>query len=572
MDTRASGRWESFDDSDGLGHECVCLSEDGRGNIWVGTSNGLSRYDGRNFENLTLMDGSENIRNIYLDKECNLWIATNKGLAQYDGKNVINFTKSDGLVDNDVHCIHQDDDGNLWIGTGNGLSRYDGSGFINLGKNDGLAGDYIHCIHQYLDGSIWIGTSVTVKRLQKEVADRKRAESALRESERRYRFLYEEGTVISLIIGIDGIIRDVNKAFIKELGYPKDEVLGKNAIELVVPEQRERISKQLIQDFKGEYTPEIDVGVCAKDGTIHTVLFSSGQAILYENNIPSSILITGIDITDRRKAEELARIQQQQLIQADKMATLGILVSGIAHEINNPNTFILLNARIFSKIWNSAMPILDRYYQENGDFNLAGMPYSQAYERIGLLVSGISEGSQRIQRIVQGLKDYARLDPGDMNQSVNINSVVEASILIVNNLIKKSTEKFTYEYGRDIPSIRGNAQRLEQVIINLLTNACQSLQDKSKGLSISTSYDKSSGRAVIEVCDEGIGISPDDLKHIMDPFFTTKRSSGGTGLGLSISHNIVSSHKGELNFISELGKGTKVILTLPVQCKSEARS
>jgi len=270
------------------------------------------------------------------------------------------------------------------------------------------------------------------------------------------------------------------------------------------------------------------------------------------------------EIAERKRSEELARLQQQQLMQADKMATLGVLASGVAHEINNPNNFILLNAKIFSRVWNDVMPILEEYYEEHGDFALAGMLYTQAHEKIGQLISGMSEGSQRIAKIVQGLKDFARQDTGDLNQSVDINAVVEAAILIVGNLIKKSTDCCSCEYGSNLPHIRGNAQQLEQVIINLITNACQALGDPKKGLFISTFFDSNSDSVIVEVRDEGIGISPERLKYIMDPFFTTKRGSGGTGLGLSISYSIVKAHGGDMTFTSELGKGTTVVLTLPV--------
>ncbi len=403
----------------------------------------------------------------------------------------------------------------------------------------------------------------TVERLQKEISERRRAEKALRESEERYRFLYEESPAISLIIDINGTIKDVNRSLLKELGYSKEELIGRNALDFIASEQREKAAEQLEKDFSGEYTSEIDIGIYAKDGSIHTILFSPGQAILYEGDAPISILVTGIDITERKRAEELARLREQQLIQTDKMATLGILVSGVAHEINNPNNFILLNAKIFSRVWDDVMPIIEGYYKNHGDFALAGMPYTQAHEKIGQLISGMSQGSQRIQRIVQGLKDFARQDTGDMDQSVDINSVVEAAVLIVGNLIRKSTNQFSCEYGTKIPKIRGNIQQLEQVVINLITNACQALQDVGKGLSISTSYNDSSGKVVIEVRDEGIGISQENLKHVMDPFFTTNRSSGGTGLGLSISYNIVKAHGGDLNFASEPGRGTTVVLTLP---------
>ena len=270
------------------------------------------------------------------------------------------------------------------------------------------------------------------------------------------------------------------------------------------------------------------------------------------------------EIAERKRAEELAKLQQQQLIQADKLASLGILVSGVAHEINNPNNFIMLNAKILSRVWNDTIPILKKYYQENGEFVLAGVPYTNAHEKIGQLISGISEGAERIQKIVQSLRDFSRQDKGDLNQQVYINAVVETAIVIVYNLVKKSTNHFSVEYGVNLPTIRGNSQQLEQVIINLITNSCQALADKEKHLVISTSHNQSTDSIIIKVCDQGVGIPAEDLEHIIEPFFTTKRNIGGTGLGLSVSYNIVKNHGGSLNFDSVYGKKTTATVTLPV--------
>jgi len=397
-----------------------------------------------------------------------------------------------------------------------------------------------------------------------DITERKHMEDALRKSESKYRFLFEKSTVLNSIIDINGIIVDVNSLFLEKLGYSKDEVIGKDALDFIIPEQRERVSAFLEKDFKGEYTPEIEVDVYAKDGSIHTILFSSGAALLYEDDLPTGILITGIDITDRKRAEELAKSQERQLLQADKMATLGILVSGVAHEINNPNNFIMLNAKILSRVWDDITPILEEHYKSHGDFTLAGMPYTKAHSRIAQLIAGISEGAERIQKIVQNLKDFARQDRGDLDQPVDINAVIQSAVLIVSNLIKKSTDRFSVEYGENLPKIRGNFQQLEQVIINLITNSCQALPNKERGIIVSTSFDRASKHIIVKVQDEGIGIPSENLKHILDPFFTTKRDSGGTGLGLSVSYSIVKNHSGDLNFTSESGKGTTAIIRLPV--------
>lgn len=271
------------------------------------------------------------------------------------------------------------------------------------------------------------------------------------------------------------------------------------------------------------------------------------------------------DITELKNAEALAQHKQNQLIQADKMVALGTMVSGIAHEINNPNNFILLNAQFFQKVVNDIRPILKEYYQSHGDFIVAGIPFSKAVEKTERALESIIEGTMRIQKITRSLTEYARKDTGDLNQDVDLNTMVEKSILIAGNIIKKSTDKFTVNYDKKIPAVKGNIQQLEQVLINLINNACQSLKNKTQSVTINIYVEKETNSAVVEVKDTGAGIEEENLKYIFDPFFTTKRNSGGTGLGLYISYNIVKSHGGELELKSEINKGTTCRIVLPIK-------
>jgi PAS domain S-box-containing protein len=264
------------------------------------------------------------------------------------------------------------------------------------------------------------------------------------------------------------------------------------------------------------------------------------------------------DITTERQME-------QELVQADKMISLGILVSGVAHEINNPNNFIMINAPLLMEVWESVHPILDNYYETHGDFATAGLPYSEMKEEVPNLLNGIEEGSKRIQRIVKDLKEYSRRDMGQMDESIHINDIVKQSFTLLQSLVKASTTMLSVKYGRNLPSIMGNSQKLEQVMINLIQNACQALQDKGKGIQVTTAYDNARGDIIVTVHDEGTGIPDDALPHIMDPFFTTKRHSGGVGLGLSVSSNILKEHDGKIEVRSEPGKGSTFIVRLPVE-------
>ena len=155
-------------------------------------------------------------------------------------------------------------------------------------------------------------------------------------------------------------------------------------------------------------------------------------------------------------------------------------------------------------------------------------------------------------------------DASDMTQSVDINAVLISAISLLSNVIMKSTNHFSVEYGKNLPVLRGNFQRFEQVIINLVQNACQSLPDERKGIFASTSYDEKRRSIVVKVEDQGTGIPSENLSHITEPFYTTKSDSGGLGLGLSISSRIVKEHGGTLTFTSEPGKGTKAEIVLPM--------
>jgi signal transduction histidine kinase len=152
-----------------------------------------------------------------------------------------------------------------------------------------------------------------------------------------------------------------------------------------------------------------------------------------------------------------------------------------------------------------------------------------------------------------------------MNEVIDINGVLKAAALLLDNQLQKATSRLTVAYGFGIPHFRGNFQKIEQVVINILQNACEALEDKSKAIRVQTGFDAPRGEVWLEVADEGQGIGSDDLPHVTDPFFTTKRSCGGTGLGLSISSRIMQEHGGELTIESRRGEGTLVRMTFPAR-------
>ncbi|MBF0103465.1 MAG: histidine kinase, partial [Desulfobacterales bacterium] len=207
--------------------------------------------------------------------------------------------------------------------------------------------------------------------------------------------------------------------------------------------------------------------------------------------------------------------------------------------------------------------VVEKLVEQQGDFKVTNMLFSQIRERVPRLLTSIENNVQRIKEIVNELKDFSRQMPPEMADGVDIKKAVKNSIGLVSNLIKKSTNCFSVHYDDDIPTIYANTRRIEQVIINLLVNACQALPNRQCGVTVTVSFNKESDTVNVEIIDEGIGIPPDVIDKIKDPFFTTKRNSGGTGLGLAISDRIIRDHYGSLVFLSTLGKGTTVRLILP---------
>ena len=217
---------------------------------------------------------------------------------------------------------------------------------------------------------------------------------------------------------------------------------------------------------------------------------------------------------------------QSKLIFANKMSSLGVLVSSVAHEINNPNNFILFNSSLLSDVWKDGTRILDEYQREKGEFSLAGLTYKEMREAVGKLLGGITRGSQRIKAIVNNLKDFAREDTAGLGGTVAINKVIVASVAMLDNEIKNHTKNFRVEYGKELPEIRGSFQQLEQVVINLLMNALEALPSTDSGVLVATSFDSSTNEIIVEIKDEGTGIPENMLDKIMEPFFTTKHRNG----------------------------------------------
>jgi signal transduction histidine kinase len=269
------------------------------------------------------------------------------------------------------------------------------------------------------------------------------------------------------------------------------------------------------------------------------------------------------EVAERRRALEQLERQQQALVEADKLAALGVLVSGVAHEINNPNGLVLLDVQTVRDAWSDALEPLDAQAAANGDFDVAGLPYSRMRGEVTRLLEEVLDAARRIKRIVEDLKDFARREDSPRVAPFDVNQAARAALRLVDSSVRKATRRLEVRCAEGLPLVRGDPQRIEQVLVNLVLNACQALPSPDRGIRLSTAWDPARGAVRVEVRDEGTGIRPEHLPRVTEPFFTTRRGAGGTGLGLSVSAGIVREHGGHLEFASSPGAGTTVTLWLP---------
>jgi two-component system, NtrC family, sensor kinase len=288
-----------------------------------------------------------------------------------------------------------------------------------------------------------------------------------------------------------------------------------------------------------------------------------------------------IEAKNKKLKITLERLEntQAQMLQSEKMASIGQLAAGVAHEINNPTGFVSSNLKTLTDYIEDISELIDKYHdmitkledeQQRGSLSeptLAAVDKLKQFENdidveflmedISDLIGDCREGTDRIKKIVIDLKDFAH--PGeDKAQLTDINVGLESTLNVVNNEIKYKATVHK-DFG-DIPAVLGIPQQLNQVFMNILVNAAQAI-DKKGDINIKT---RSVGQNIeVSIADTGSGISADDLTKIFDPFFTTKDVGKGTGLGMNIAYNIIEKHNGTIQVESELGKGTTFTISLP---------
>jgi signal transduction histidine kinase len=291
------------------------------------------------------------------------------------------------------------------------------------------------------------------------------------------------------------------------------------------------------------------------------------------------------DITERKRAEEAlqdsaTRLEQAhrqlqenqaQLVQTEKMAALGLLAAGVAHEINNPVGFVMSNlgsladyVRVFKKLLEAFEVLSASKTDADRTAALARIEAIRREEDLPFILQDIDslmreslDGANRVKEIIQALRSFARPDETERVE-VNLNEGVEATLKVVWNEIKYKC-RVNRKYGT-LPAIPCYPGQLNQVFLNLLLNAAQAIPEKGE-ITIETAAED--GHVVIRVSDTGVGIPPENIQKLFTPFYTTKPVGKGTGLGLSISYGIVRKHHGTIEVRSEVGKGTTFTVRLP---------
>ena len=402
-----------------------------------------------------------------------------------------------------------------------------------------------------------------------DITSRKLWEKALMDRETRYRDIFDNAPVGILRATISGQALSMNKALSEMLGYDSPEeainVFSQRLTDLYANSARRDALKQQLQ----ERNEVRDIEVEWQDNKGNNKILSLYLRRLIEGD---KELVDGFatDITEKRNAERLAKQRDEQLIQVDKLMSLGILTAGVAHEVNNPNNFIAINAPLLKKAWEGIIPLLDDLAAEKGDFTVGPLNYSRLRQHVPPLIDGIISGSQRIKKIVEDMKRFARQDAQVCIDNIDINLAVQTALSFINTRLAKSNCVLEVDYAKDLPTVSANAQQIEQVVLNLVINALDAMPTSGGILHVSTSRDQN-GYLRIMFIDQGTGIKPDDMSKLFDPFFTTKRSQGGTGLGLAISQKIMQSYGGSLQLVNnEPGPGTTAIMLLPLSTTTES--
>jgi PAS domain S-box-containing protein len=434
-------------------------------------------------------------------------------------------------------------------------------------------------------GSLMINLVTLVIENVRLHAEHRERIAALGESEARFQATFDQAAIGMVHLGPGGRFLRMNQRFCDILDYPGAQLLHMSYRDVTFRDDLPasiRMHRELQAGKRDTYTSEMR---CVRqDGT--PVWVSVTMSMVRDTEGRPKYAIGAVeDIRVRKAAEEALRrtnselqvINQQlqeaqtQLLQSEKMASIGQLAAGVAHEINNPIGYVYSNLGTLERYVSDLLQVLAAYEQAEHALPADVLARLKALKRsadieclkedVPALMGESREGITRVKKIVQDLKDFSRVGSNEAWQRADLHSGLDSTINIVWNELKYKCE-LRKDYG-DLPEIECLPSQLNQVFLNLLVNAGQAIED-SGTIVVRTRLHE--GEVWIEVSDTGKGIAPESLTRIFDPFFTTKPVGRGTGLGLSLSYGIVKKHNGTIEVESELGRGTTFRIRLPVNC------
>jgi PAS domain S-box-containing protein len=374
-------------------------------------------------------------------------------------------------------------------------------------------------------------------------------EEAIRESEGRFRLLYEQAPVAYQSLDETGRLIEVNRIWLEMLGYTREEVIGHGFVEFLAPRHRaenadESFARRFERFKQAGRVQGIEFEMLQKDGTPLIVNLDGSIGRDTQGNFIQTHC-TLHNITRRRREEEARRALELRLTQQQKLESIGTLAGGVAHEINNPINSIL----------NYAQLIVDEAPAESRDRQWAGE---------------IIQESERVAGIVRNLLQFARRDSQRLAPA-RISDILTTTLGLIQSVLRKDQIRLEINVPETLPPILCRGQQIQQVFVNMLTNARDALnerypeyhEDKCIRIGAETVEREGAPWVRVTVEDHGVGIAAEHLERIFDPFFTTKAREVNTGLGLSISHGIIKDHRGEITVESQPGRFTRFHLLFP---------
>ncbi len=395
--------------------------------------------------------------------------------------------------------------------------------------------------------------------------ERNRTEEALRKTNTFLKNILDSSSSISILsTDLEGTVLFWNKGAENIFGYKADEMVGRKKIDtLYSDDETKRVTKELstslLKDREGKSCEIKEITKNGRELCIHLTLSPRFD----ENGEIVGILGIGEDITERVQAEEALKNSQEKLYQAQKMDTLGTLVAGMAHEINNPINLIMYNISLFQKVWHDCLPVLNQYGSKEPGKKYGGLTYDFLEENSDRLLSDMDMAASRVAKIVSDLKNFARQSNVVDKSSMQINTAVENALRLAQTSLRKSGVELKIDLASDLPLLKGNLQNIEQIILNLVINAVQAIDHDQGVVRIATGFQNKDRRIFVSITDNGCGVAPDISDKLFDPFVTDKQAEGGTGLGLSVTYSLVNAHDGEIVFQSQKGEGTTFTVFFP---------